>query len=229
LPDLIVIVPSRGRPEGARRLLNAVHGTAKLETHVLVAVDDDDPELESYQQVTAESGGPGDVLETGPRKGLAAWTNEIAVREAGGYRFLASFGDDMVPKTMHWDHYLTRAIEDMGGVGYSYPWDGLREDIPEAVVVSSGIVQALGWMCEPSLSHWYVDNVWADLGWGAGCIRHCRAIAVDHVHPRAGKAERDKTYEDASPKLDADREAYQQWRRTRMAGDIEKITALQGR
>jgi hypothetical protein len=227
LGDLLVIVPSRGRPENIRRLLNGVHETSKLATHVHVAADDDDPDLESYRQVMDEAGSPGDVLETGPRKGLAAWTNEIALRRAGEYPFLASFGDDHLPRTQHWDYYLVRAIEHMGG-GFSYPWDGQREDVPQAVVVSSGIVQALGWMCEPSLQHYYVDNVWADLGRGAGCIRHCRAVAVDHVHPAAGKAPADKTYTEAGGKLAADREAYQEWRRSRMTGDIAKIIALQG-
>ena len=48
-----------------------------------------------------------------------------------------------------WDKALIRAIVETGGTGFSYPWDGTREDIPEAVVVSSDIVAALGWMCLP--------------------------------------------------------------------------------
>ena len=188
--DLLIITPSRGRPEGVRRLLEAVHGTSKMTTHVHVAVDDDDPDLDAYRTVMDEAGSPDDVLETGPRKGLAAWTNEIAWRRASQYPFLASLGDDMVPRTVHWDYYLIRGIWDMGGTGFTYPWNSLREDIPEAVVLSSDIVTALGWMCLPGLEHFFVDNVWADLGRGADCIRHLRAIAVDHVHPRAGKAKR---------------------------------------
>jgi hypothetical protein len=226
--DLLVITPSRGRPDNATRLLKAVHETAKLVTHVHIAVDDDDPELESYQQAVSEVAGPGDVLETGPRKGLAAWTNDIALRKAGNYTYLASFGDDMIPKTRYWDYYLARGIDDMGGAGFTYPWDGLREDIPEAVVISSSIVMALGWMCLPGLDHFFIDNAWADLGRGAGCIRHLRAVMVDHVHPRAGKAERDETYSEASPKLGADQKAYQEWRSAGMADDIRKVTALRG-
>jgi hypothetical protein len=228
--DLLIIVPSRERPKNIARLLDAVHETSKLATHVHVAVDEDDPALESYQQVMDQSGGPDDVLETGPRKGLAAWTNEIAVRRAGQYPYLASFGDDHLPKTRYWDYYLARGIEDMGGTGFTYPWDGLREDIPEACVLSSNIVTALGWMCMPGLEHFFVDDVWADLGRGANCIRHLRAIAVDHVHPRAKKADPDATYSGASSKLDADREAYYAWRRDgRMAEDIKKVLALRER
>ena len=224
--DLLVIVPSRGRPRNIARLLNAAHETSKLAVHVHVCVDDDDPERAGYEELAAEAP-PGDFFEFGPRKGLAAWTNEVAVRRAAEYPFLASFGDDHLPKTRDWDYYLARAIEDFGGTGFSYPWDGTREDIPEAVVMSSGIVAKLGWMCMPDLQHWYVDNVWADLGRGADCLRHCRAVVVDHVHPAAGKAPADKTNAEAGEKLAADRDAYYAWRRDgRMAADIRKIIAL---
>jgi hypothetical protein len=224
--DLLIIVPSRGRPENIARLLDSVHETSKLATHLHVVVDEDDPKLNSYTKVMSHAAGPDDVLEVGLPKGLAAWTNEIAVRMAHQYSYLASFGDDHLPKTTYWDYFLTRGIEDMGGTGFTYPWDGTREDVPEACVMSSDIVQALGWMCEPTLEHFYVDDVWADLGHGAQCIRHLRAVIVEHVHPRAGKAKADKTYSDANPKLETDREAYQTWRSERMTDDIKKIITL---
>ena len=172
----------------------------------------------------AKAGGEGDVLEVGPRKGLCGTTNDVAVRRAGEYPFLASLGDDMVPRTRGWDLALCRAITDMGGTGFSYPWDGVREDIPEAVVMSSGIVAALGWMCLPSLAHFYCDNVWDALGRGAGCIRHLRAVAVDHIHGRA-----DATSAGNGRSLAADRDAYWAWRRGRAADDIKTILELRER
>lgn len=226
MPDLLVITPSRGRPGSIARLLGSVRATARLDTHVHVAVDEDDAMLPRYRAVMAEAGGESDVLTAGPRKGLCAWTNEIAVEQASRYPFLASFGDDHVPRTPGWDLALTRAITGMGGTGFSYPWDGTREDIPEAVVLSSDIVAALGWMCEPSLKHWYPDNVWADLGRGAGCLRHCRAIAVDHVHPATGQARADATTRDNGRSLEADRGAYWRWRAERMATDIAVVAGL---
>lgn len=220
MSDLLVIVPSRGRPNNIARLLDAVHATAKAQTHVHVAVDDDDPELERYRYVMGQAAAEGDKLTVGPRKGLTAWTNEIAVPAAGEYPYLASLGDDMVPRTPGWDEALIRGIERMGGTGFTYPWDGVREDIPEAVVLSSGIVRALGWMAHPDLDHWYIDNVWADLGRGAGCLRHLRAIAVDH------QWKADQTSKDSGERLAADRDAYYAWRKTRMAGDIKTVAAL---
>lgn len=220
LGDLLLIIPSRGRPKRIARILDSIRETSMLRTHLHVCVDEDDPELPSYQYVVNTAGKEDDILEIGPRKGLAGWTNEVAVRRAPQYPYLASFGDDHVPKTPGWDKALVRAIKDMGGTGFSYPWDRGREDIPEAVVMSSDIVQALKWMCLPELSHWYVDNVWADLGHGAGCIQHCRAIAVDH------EWKGDQTSKDSGKKITTDRDAYYLWRKTRMAEDISTVLSL---
>jgi hypothetical protein len=223
--DLLIIVPSRGRPGSIARLLDAVHATTRAETHLHVAADDDDGTLPAYHAAMDKAGAPGDVLETGPRKGLCAWTNDIAVRRAAEYPYLASLGDDMVPRTPGWDAALIRGIERMGGTGIVYPFNGVREDIPEACVLSSGIVQALGWMCEPSLEHFYPDNVWADLGRGAGCLRHLRAVAVDHLNV-AAQGTPDATAIGNGRSLEADRAAYHSWRKDRMAGDIATVVKL---
>ncbi len=92
--------------------------------------------------------------------------------------------------------------------------------------MSSDIVRALGWMCLPSLEHYYTDNVWADLGRNAGCLRHLRVIAVDHLHPAAGLAPADAVYASSSEKISADRAAYQEWCRKQLPEDVEAIVSL---
>ena len=95
-----------------------------------MAVDDDDPELERYKYVMKQAAGEGDKLTVGPRKGLTGWTNEIAVPAAEDYPYLASLGDDMVPRTPGWDKALVKGIERMGGTGFTYPWDGTGRTFP---------------------------------------------------------------------------------------------------
>lgn len=228
MSDLLVITPSRGRPLSAARLLTAVHKTAGLFTHVHFGLDEDDPELPNYMEVLHDEGGPGDGYSTGPRRGLAAWTNDIAAEKAADYPFLASLGDDMVPRTKGWDRKLIRAIKSMGGTGFAYPFDGIRDDIPEAVVMSSDIPRALGWMALPECQHWYIDNAWADLGKWADCIRYLRAVAVDHLNPGVGKGQVDalNAQNATSEKMSADKAAWQQWRTGRMWDDVEVIRKL---
>ena len=89
--------------------------------------------------------------------------------------------------------------------------------------MSSDIVRALGWMAEPSLKHFYIDHVWADLGRGIGCLRHLRAVKADHLKKD------DQTAKDNGEALAADRDAYWAWRRDRMAGDIAAILKLRAK
>jgi hypothetical protein len=225
--DMLIIVPSRGRPSNIARLLEAVHRLKQLNTHVVVGIDEDDETLPQYRAAFKKLHHSGDRLIELERLGLTEYTNYLAMTYGvGHYSCLASFGDDHLPVTPGFDRLLCRGIEDMGGTGFTYPWDGTREDIPEAVVMSADIVTALGWMCLPELQHYYVDNVWADLGNQAGCIRHLRAVAVDHVHPAAGKALSDATYVASAEKIEADKKAYADWRKYRAADDIRVVASL---
>jgi hypothetical protein len=96
-------------------------------------------------------------------------------------------------------------------------------------VVSADIVEALGWVCEPSLAHMHVDDVWRDLGQGAGCLAYVPSVVIEHLHPDAGKAATDSTYAGSLATAGADREAYERWRREGMTGDVAKIRALRER
>ena len=55
--DLLVVVPSRGRPQNIARLLDSVHATSRAETHLHVAVDEDDEKLPQYEAVMDKAGG----------------------------------------------------------------------------------------------------------------------------------------------------------------------------
>jgi hypothetical protein len=158
-----------------------------------------------------------------PRMGLGKWTNALsALHEDATWQ--ASIGDDMVPVTDGWDERLCQAA---GPAGMAYPNDLRRTDIPEAIVMSTGLVRALGWLCEPSLSHWFVDSVWRDLGHAAGCLRFLPDVVVDHRHPNVpgSGARNDRTYSDAARGFGADMAAYQKWRMKRMRADIETVKA----
>lgn len=227
MKDLLVIVPSRGRPDRLREMLTAARDLSAADTSFAVACDNDD--VGGYIGLRGEYGDdPRIRWHTGPRDTLSGWTNKLALRYASRYRALASFGDDHIPRTDGWDEALLDAIAAMGGSGFAYPDDRRRSDIPEAVVISSAIIRALGWMCLPAVAHFYCDDAWADLGNGAGCIRYCPDVVIEHVHylTHPGLAGRDATYADAEEGLAADEQAYLRWRSSGMASDIARIRAL---
>lgn len=226
--DLLAIVPSRGRSAEVAELYRAVRATASARTDVLVAFDDDDPQIGAYRRLRDATRADRRLLwACGPRKSLAEWTNRLALAYAGKYRALASLGDDHRPRTPGWDSALLAALDAAGGTGIAYGNDLLQgERLPTAVVMSSDIVAGLGWMCHPSLRHYCVDNVWKVIGETAGCLHYLPDVIIEHLHYlRTGDAP-DATYRQAEARCDADREAYEEWLLRAANDDIEAVRGL---
>lgn len=222
--DLLIVTPTRQRPDSARRLARAVAETATADTVLLLAVDDDDP---SY-----DDGVDGAEVVRGPRRNCVQWSNLIAAGHGPGYRAVASLGDDHVPETRGWDSRLLAAIDDMGGAGIAYGDDGLQgENLPTAPVISMDIVTALGWLFLPQVRHYFADNAWKDIAQGAGCLAYLPDVIIRHLHCCNGTAPRDRVYADEEPAMEPDRAAYWAWRADPdgMAADVAKVRALTGR
>jgi hypothetical protein len=240
--NLLVITPSRGRPERLRAMLDACLTLSTADADIAVGCDDDD--LDGYRELAAGYRGCGRVRWFGgPRTGLGEWTNRLAAHylradtgtdsgdddgDVPRYRAFASLGDDHLPRTRGWDELLLAAIDGMGGTGIAYGDDLFAgQALPTAPVVSADIVQALGWMCEPSLHHMYVDNVWADIGRAAGCLAYVPDAVIEHVHFRAGKTPVDPVYTTAESWTQTDKAAYLRWRERRMRRDVIRVRLLQ--
>lgn len=220
--DLLVITPTRGRPANARRLIDAMAATCTAQTDLALGIDDDDTAYDGTNLSSA-------LVFRGPRMTCGEWTNKITAGLGPSYRALASFGDDHVPETPGWDALLLAAIADMGGTGIAYPDDtGQHENLPTAPVMSSDIPLALGWMFHPHMIHYYCDNVWKDLGEGAGCLRYVPEVTVRHLHPGWNTAPVDQVYAEAFPAGDHDMAMWHHWRATQMAADVATVKALRG-
>jgi hypothetical protein len=216
MADLAVLVPSRGRPANVARLIEACAKTCRADTILHFGFDDDDDTLGA--NLTAADG---HLATVRPRMGLAHWTNCLSAMNEH-IPWQASIGDDMVPLTDGWDERLCAAA---GPAGMAYPNDRRRDDIPEGIVIATPVVLALGWFCEPTLSHWFVDAVWRDLGTMAGSLRYLPDVIVEHRHPNVpgSGASPDATYSEAASGFAKDMAAYQKWRMKRMRADIETV------
>ncbi len=214
----MLLVPSRGRPSKVTRLIEACAQTCTTRYLIHFGFDEDDPQL--IENMRAANG---HLTTVAPRMGLGPWTNRLAFAHLD-VPHLCSIGDDMLPMTEGWDAQLCEAA---GPHGMAYPNDWRRDDIPECIVISSAVVRVLGWMCEPSLHHWYVDNVWRDVGAGSDCLRYLPGVHVRHLHPNvSGGDPGDPTYWDAATVNGADLIAYQKWRMHRMRDDIARVRGV---
>ena len=221
--DIAILAPTRGRRESARRLIDAVAGTARLRTDLILAVDDDD---RSYDGLLTRADHHVRLI-TGPRQPCWAWTNDLARNFAAEYRAVASLGDDHEPQTPGWDHLLLDALAGLpGGIGIAYGDDTLQgRNLPTAPVMSSAIPATTGWMFLPGLRY-FADNAWKALGEAAGCLAWVPQVTIRHYHYTFGTAPFDATYAEAEPGWARDQAAYENWRQHGLARDAEKILAL---
>lgn len=222
--ELLVVVPSRGRPHNIVRLLDAVANTSSGRADVLVAVDDDDPAKGDYLEAVHEVGFA--WMEAGPRTGLGPTLNRHAAQYAGSYTAVGFMGDDHCPRTPAWDALVLSALYELGA-GWVYGDDRLQgQALPTAVFLSSCIVQALGWMTPPGLGHYYLDNAWLAMGRRTGRIRYLPHVVIEHLHPVAGKAGPDATYSEAQQRWErADEAGFRAWVMERLEADTEQVLA----
>jgi hypothetical protein len=200
--DLLVIVPSRGRPESLERVAAAWDATKAFgeSAGLVFAVDDDDPSLPGYHTALARlaAADPGrgiNLMNAGRWRPMVAKLDRAAnLFACQGHFALAFMGDDHRPRTVGWASTMLAALREMG-TGIVYGDDLLqRERLCTAWAMTSDIVQTLGAMVPAPVEHMYCDNAVMDLGRLAGCLRYLPEVVIEHCHPLAGKADWDGGY-----------------------------------
>jgi hypothetical protein len=203
---------------------------ALVATMVVLVVDQDDPTLPAYRGLFPTGAGGWIslvVLEPRDTGNLVKATNTMSMRIAAvdPTAIIGNLGDDHMIRTPGWDRQI---LEALSTPGIAYGDDGLQgERLPTAPFISAEIVTALGWYALPLCRHLFVDNAWRDLGVGAGVLRYLPDVAIEHMHPLAGKGEWDPGYEQANgpDSVERDKAAYHRWRKTRMDQDIARVRA----
>lgn len=223
--QLLVLVPSRGRPENIRRLLKGIDET---QTHATfrVLVDLDDPKLDEYQRVM--QGNYKASLYVGERAPISALLNFHAKIDAEYYRAIGFMGDDHLPKTKYWDALIAGTLgkpEDLPRIAYAN--DLLQgRNLPTQVFIDSRIIKALGRMVPETMDHLYLDNYWKALGEQLGTLHYLDNVVIEHLHPVAGKADMDEGYSrvNSDSMYDRDYRAWQLFINTgRLENDVLRI------
>lgn len=225
---LLMIVPSRGRPESLRRMAAAWHETRAFDDGAGFVFLVDEDEYEAYAAVAADLAGSVAVECAGPWRPLVPKLNRYATVAAEKHPALGFMGDDHLPRTPGWVKSVNTALA-LLKTGIVSGRDGWRtDDLPTYWVMTPDIVLALGAMVPGSVWHLYCDNIVRDLGRGAGCYSFLADVLVEHMHPFAGKASADAGYREVnSPeRYRADRAAYHRWRASQMTHDVEIIRTL---
>lgn len=201
--------------------------TCTADTVLLVVVDEDDPTLPEY----AAPAGTQVFFAYAPKgRGHVGAVNWGAARALEDFRpfAVAKLDDDHRPRTRGFDSFMLGALRKLGtGIVYGNDlFQGPR--LPTAPAMTADIVESLGYMGPPELTHLFVDNFWLDLGQRANCIKYLPEVVVEHVHPAAGKAEWTEGHlrANAAGQYERDHAAYRQYTAERFEADVAKVRAL---
>jgi len=216
MKELLVIIPSRGRPETVGVVAQEFFENSTGRADLLFATDDDQPEYPSY---------PGVLFRRGPRLRMGGTLNAAAVENADQYKYIGFLGDDHRTRTRDWDAKVIDALKSHNVVyGNDLIWG---EGLPTAVFLKSEIIKRLGYMAPPTLIHLYLDNFWLELGKNTS-IKYLDDVIIEHLHPSAGKAEWDASYLEVNDQslYNHDSAALEEYMKTQFAADLEKLDGV---
>jgi hypothetical protein len=225
--ELLMIVPTRGRPRNAEQLRDCWMNTSAGCSDLCFAVDTDDPCRDEYLARLCAVAGSSVFLADGGS--MVSALNQAARRFAAAYPVLGFMGDDHRPRTTGWDRQLVDAVAGRT-VAIVYGNDLLQGDkMCTAVAMTSSVVRTLGYMAPPQFQHLCIDLVWKDWGEQLNCLDYLPDVILEHMHPANGKAQMDDGYQrvNAPEVITQDSQKYYDYRDgAGMARDLERLRAL---
>lgn len=216
--SLLVLCPTRGRPQAAAEAYASFLETRERDdTGILFVVnDDEDPAI--YGDLP--------LLRVSKRE----WMNEVL--QSGVDRILATreptylgfIGDDNRFRTPGWDSVVDECLSTTGG-GFAYANDLARTDLPTHVFVNTSIVRALGYFGLRGAHHLYIDNAWKVLATAADCLYFFPDVVIEHLHPLFGKGVMDTSYEksNAPSVYEHDGDIFDAWLRDGVESDARTV------
>lgn len=201
-----ICLPTRGRPERFEQMYRSALETATGEVEVVAVYDDDDETIERYPE------GPTYVMSPVGMNQSAMWN--LAWENATGD--IAHMGaDDLIYRTPGWDTTVTEAFgrwrEPIGMVFVNdlYPLrdrpymgqtaadaiDGRFVFAANPFVTREWIDALDGFFTPPFYRSWEADTWIYLLAEALSRVAYVGDVVIEHLHPMAGKAEMDETYQ----------------------------------
>lgn len=216
MSDILIIIPSRNRPDSAAELVQNLIETS-TNSDILFGLDNDDSSEYSYF--------PNVIYERNERLLMNGTLNLIANKYVDKYKFICFLGDDVRSRTIGWDTILTEPLKNKPGISYGNDLIQ-KEFLPTHVIISSEIIKKLGFMAPPILKHLFMDNFWLDLGRAIDSIYYFENVILEHMHPILEKSKVDQIYLDSWGLYDIDKMSYEKYKESNFLNDVNKVMEL---
>jgi hypothetical protein len=235
MKNLLIICPSRGRPERILETIQSIEDTCNFEhTDFMVLLDNDDVCVPDYYKNLPEWV----KIKVYDRSHDCTLTTEIinrAFNENREYNFYSVTNDDIVYLTKGWDEALCQELKISSGqddtmiekYGESFIGNVKPGEFPITSVIDGNIVREIGWLQYPKLRHSCGDNIWYWIGKRANCLYHDGNFHTEHKSAYFGKGEADETFKNCNA-LDNQQDyyAYKEWLKYRCGNEVCKVQEL---
>jgi len=216
MSDILIIIPSRNRPESAEELVKNLLQTS-VNSDICFGLDNDDDSEYAYF--------PDIIYERNERLLMNGTLNLLANKYVNQYKFICFLGDDVRSRTFGWDNILIEPLINKPGISYGNDLIQ-KEFLPTHVIISSEIIKQLGFMAPPVLKHLFMDNFWLDLGKAINSIYYFENVILEHMHPILEKSIVDKVYLDSWGLFDQDKASYEKYKELEFLNDVNKVMKL---
>ena len=207
--DLLVICPTRNRPEQLERMYRSFYKTISARTSLILCVDlDDDTEYDHLCTYSIEE-----------RTTITKRINNV-FNQYPNFKYYSIANDDFEYMTVGWDYKMMQK-------GINCPKDPNRDyPFPVTMVIDGDIPRKLGWLQMPTLNHLCGDNVWDTIGKRANCFNYYDDVVVEHHHYLFNKAKVDDTYIKGQMLHEEDTVSFINWLSNHSHRDCEKVKSI---
>ena len=234
-----VLVPSRHRPELAKRLLDSIYSTKKNDVEVKFYLNDNDPTIEKYKKLL-----PDNVYIIGPdQSSCFSWTYLSPLAK---HDYCMLVGDDAQFLSQNWDQHIIDFFNNFkhkDKILYVCPRDmtgsdkrrWLKNKIPTDrpykiethpspigaahFVLHKNWINTVGYFLPPQFWHWHIDNWLTKIA-----VRLGRAYVLPHVQIQSKKMIDDHTGKRIRKEMNIIERDLDVWKRTRdryLTADVE--------
>jgi len=235
MKNLLIICPSRGRPERILETIQSIEDTCNFEhTDFMVLLDNDDVCVPDYYKNLPEWV----KIKVYDRSHDCTLTTEIinrAFNENREYNFYSVTNDDIIYLTKGWDESLCQELKISSGqddtMVAKYGKDRIGNinpgEFPITSVIDGDIVREIGWLQYPKLKHSCGDNIWYWIGKRAECLCFNGNFHTEHRSAYFGLGEADETFEKCNAyRLKEDYYTFKEWLKYRCGNEVCKILEL---
>lgn len=189
--DFSVVIPVRNNIGGLIVTLGAfdLFTSNKKAFEVLLVVDNDDKDIETYKRLSKQYGYDIKVLSVAKSDYFCRDYYNYGVSQSVGENVMV-FNDDCYIQTNKWDKMILERIElnkHFNGVYFVSLLDSTYYDIkehpfPKFPMISRKAIDAVGFFFFPQVRMWPADKAVWDLYRTVGCVITCHDVQMQHDH-----------------------------------------------